>query len=165
MSEVVNAILASLVFDKVDQKEGFTIYAALTPSALGDGHKQYFLAFVPTHLAVLNRARLHELNWQNVQSRSIAKGYRITPQKWDMPRNIADPIFTMQSRERDYSSYTSDVPVEMLLLNDVKKHTKYQHHNRVSLSGALATFSCVINLLSSSSSSAPPDLEFIPDVT
>lgn len=143
--DLVNAYLKSLVFVKVEVQENFTVYQAAIPSMLGDGY-HYFLAFVPVHLAILNRARLHELNWRNLQARTIKKKPPFPTQKWEFERGLPDPIFNLETREARYSRYRSPgMPFEMLLIHDPKKSTKYQYHAKMNLSSALNTFACVLN--------------------
>lgn len=148
--EIVNAYFAGLVFFKVEQKEGFTVYAASISSSFGDGKKTYALAFVPVHMGILNKGYLNELHWQNFQTRTLTNGWKIPNQRWDMKqlKGLPTPMFNAVDRNQARTKYICESePLEMVLLHDPKKNSIYQHHNRINLMAALATFKCVLNFV------------------
>ena len=146
--DLVNVYFGKLVFSKVEQKENYIIYAAAISSAYADGKKQYVLAFVPMHLAILKKAYLSELPWINLQTRMIQSGYKLQAQRWDLEKGLPDPFFRIVERTQTYSKYLPEsdgMPFEMLLIHDPKKKSKFQYYNRMSLLGAFNTFGCVLN--------------------
>ena len=149
--DLINSYFPNIIFTKVQQKEQYIIYAASIAASLGDGSKHYVLVFVPVHLAIKNKAKIEDLTWVNIQTRTIKNGYKLPQQKWDLPFNNSDLFFNVIDRMDTYSKYISqDGNFELLLINDPKKKTKYQYYNKMSLSGALSTFSCVLNYLGNS---------------
>jgi hypothetical protein len=150
---VINEYFNKLIFQKIDQRENYSIYGAQVVSSYGDGRKQYVLAFVPVHLSILQKAYLRELPWHNLQTRMLKHGYRLVPQKWEVVPNLPNLFFQIQERTENYSRYTSEqnLPLELLLMHDPRKKTKYQYYNRMSLLGALNTFQCVLNYIGTDS--------------
>lgn len=148
--ELLNAYFDKLVFLKVEQKEGFTIYAASITSSYGDGKKTYALAFVPVHMAILDKGYLRDLHWQNFQTRVLSNGWKIQAQRWDMRqiKGLATPMFNLVERNEARTKYVCEsAPLEMLLLHDPKKKSQYQYHNRINLLAALVTFKCILNFV------------------
>ena len=148
--EILNAYFNGLVFFKVEQKENFTVYAASISSSFGDGTKTYALAFVPVHMAILNKGYLKDLHWQNFQTRTLTNGWKMPSQRWDMKqlKGLPTPMFNSIERNEVRTKYLCESePLEMLLLHDPKKKSIYQYHNRINLLAALATFRCVLNFV------------------
>jgi hypothetical protein len=148
---IINLYFGNILFSKVEQKENFTIYAASLTSSFGDGKKQYALAFVPTHMAILDKGFLRDFHWQNIQTRYLTNGYKIRSQRWDLPRNLPTPMFNVKDRTKTYTKYMcEDYPMEMVLLHDPKKKSNFQYHNRMNMMAALMSFRCAINLIDDS---------------
>ncbi len=152
--DIINAYFDGIIFTKIEQKEGITIYAAALSSPFGDGRKTYALAIVPVHTALLTQAELKDLHWQNFQTRTLTNGWNIQNQKWDvkrLPRGLQMLMFeilkTGDARNEARTKYTCETVenLEMLLYHDPKKKSIYQHGNRINLLAALATFKCVLN--------------------
>lgn len=147
--DIVNIYLSGLTFYKVDNTADFCIYAAkLHDLVLGD-QNNYVLVFVQSHLAILNMCQIHELKWRNVQTRKLHKNkYNIPPQIYKPPSNTEDPIFELIERTQKHSSYRCDILPDMAieLLHDIRKKTIYQYYGKITLSSALATYSCSITL-------------------
>ena len=156
--DTLNLYFDKIVFFKVDRKEDFAIYAAAITSSFGDGRKQYVLAFVPTHLAILNKAYITNLHWRSLQTRVLANGYKIPQQKWSIPRGLQMPMFIMVDRNDSRTKYTSedDRTIEMVLLHDVKKKSIYQYGAKINIIAALTSFRCVINLIDVVAKTLPP---------
>ena len=120
--EILNAYFGDLLFVKVEKKENFTVYAAAISSSYGDGKKQYALAFIPSHMAILDKGYLRDLHWQNLQTRTLTNGYKLPIQKWNIPRGIPTPMFDVIERNEAKSKYKCESePLEMILLHDPKK--------------------------------------------
>jgi len=150
--DIINAYFEKVVLLKVENKEGFSIYAAALNSSYGDGNKQYVLAFVPDHLSILEKAYLSDLQWENVQTRTLTNGYKLPTgrpmpaQKWNIPKGIENFMFSIKNRDDMKSRYTADGhPLELVLIHDPKKKSQYQYHNKTNLLAALMTFRCVIS--------------------
>ena len=145
---IINEYFQNIVFQKVEHKENFIIYAANVRSSYGSADKTFALAFVPTHLAIMDRATLHDLNWSNLQTRLLPNGYPLQPQRWDIPPKSPAVMFKIVDRNAQRSKYVVDGPhgdVEMVLIHDPKKNTMYQYHNTMNIIAALMSFRCVIS--------------------
>lgn len=146
--EILNSYFGDLLFIKIEKKENFTVYAAAISSSYGDGKKQYALAFIPSHMAILDKGYLRDLHWQNLQTRTLSNGYKLPNQKWTIAKHLPTPMFDIVERNEAKSKYLCESePLEMILLHDPKKKSIYQYHNRMNLMAALVTFKCVISLL------------------
>ena len=78
--EILNKYFESLVFQYIEEKQNYAIYAALIKNMLAGNMGQYIIAFVPTHLGVQKTAKLKDLSWTNLQSRLCPKDiYKNTP--------------------------------------------------------------------------------------
>lgn len=145
--EIINQYFGKIVFVKVDKREDHSIYVAALSSSFQDGKKQYALAFVPVHLAIVNQGYLSDLSWVNLQTRTMTNGYRIKPQRWEIPKGLNNPMFTAVERTEQKTKYLSDAfHLEMVLIHDPKKKSKLQYHSHMNLLAALTTFKCVISL-------------------
>jgi hypothetical protein len=143
----INAMMRDLIFQKCDIKEQYVIYGASILAVYGNDKKCYFLVFVPIHLAILDKAYLYELPWQNFQSRIMPGIYRLQSQRWNLPEDVEDIKFNLSKREKMYTSYT---PVNgdnftLLLLHDNKKKSIFQHYNHTTLIKAIGSYACVLN--------------------
>jgi hypothetical protein len=153
--EIINKYFGKIIFTKADLRENHSIYVASLSSSFQDGRKQYALAFVPIHLAIINKGYLSDLHWVNLQTRIMTNGYRLAPQRWEIPKGLDTPMFTAVERTESKTKYVSDIyPLEMVLMHDPKKKSKFQYHGHINLLAALATFKCVISLTESSSNSS-----------
>jgi hypothetical protein len=146
--EIINRYFGKIIFVKTDRREEHTVYVAALSSAFQDGRKQYALAFVPIHLAIISQGYLSDLHWVNLQTRTLTNGYKMPPQRWEIPKSLDNPMFTVVERSENKTKYLSDqYPLEMVLIHDPKKKTKYQYHSHMNMLAALTTFKCVISLL------------------
>jgi len=145
--ELINRYFGKIIFVKADLREDHTIYVAALSSSFQDGKKQYALAFVPVHLAIITQGYLSDLQWVNLQTRTMTNGYRLQPQRWEIPKGLDTPLFTAVERTESKTRYLSDDhPLEMILIHDPKKKSKMQYHTHMNLLAALTTFKCVISL-------------------
>jgi hypothetical protein len=151
--EIVNQYFKDLIFTKVEPKEGVTIYAAAVSATLADGKKQYVLVLVPSHMAIVDRAHMHELHWQNVQTRYLLNGYRLAPQRWSVPKGARLLMFNIVSREVTRSTYLAEngIPLEMDLIHDPKKKSIHQYYDKMNIVGAISTFRCSITSIAPTS--------------
>ena len=161
--DIINHFFSKLVFTKVEEKtteQGtrFFVYGAGVKGSLGNG-RRYVLLFVPYHLAIQRQAKIHELPWQNLQTRTLGEdAYRLKIQQWTLPRDAPDILLQVIRRNSHHSEYVGyvpnphgpqypplDFPFEILLLHNRKKKTKYQYNDRLMLSTAIDTFNAVFN--------------------
>ncbi len=147
--DILNEYLKTLVFTRVEDKQGYAIYGAGISGMFGAGKQRYILLFVPVHLATSSQARASELSWQNLQTRNLQYSYRLKKQSWNPPQELPNPQFRVIGRTDKHSTYRGpeEFPFEILLINDPKKKTKYQYHNNLSLYGVLESFNSVINYI------------------
>lgn len=147
--DLLNEYIKTLIFTRVDDKQGYAIYGAGIAGMFGGGKQRYILLFVPIHLATTNQARASDLPWQNLQTRNLTYSYRLKKQSWNPPQELPNPQFQVTERNNKYSIYhgPEGFPFEVLLLHDPKKKTKYQYHNHLSLYGVLETFNSVVNYI------------------
>lgn len=144
--EIFNEYFGNLVFTQVDHKQNYVIYGAGVAAMFGGGSKRYVLLFVPSIYAHKKSARISELHWDNLQTRTFVGSYRLKNQEWVMPRHKDDVLLKVVDRTEKYSMYKApNFPFEILLLHDPKKKTKYQYHNTLNLSAAVETFKAIIN--------------------
>jgi len=147
--DIFNQIFKDLVFTIVDEKQGYTIYGAGLASGLGGGTRRYVLLFVPNHLAIKKQARIHELAWQNLQTRQLSYSYKLKQQYWSPPRED-DIILGITSRSKTSSMYSCvdpnvSFPFEILLLHDPKKKSSLQYRDKLTLLSAINMFNSVFN--------------------
>ena len=155
--ELINDYLKDLVFIRVEDKEGYAVYAAKISGLLGAGKSRYALAFVPIALASAKTSFIHNLRWQNVQLRTLQYGYRIKRQVWKPPNDLPDPIMEVKSRQQEYSRYLiPGYPFEILLLHNPRKKTVYQYQNKVFISSAIGEFDSLFNYVGDPSIFDPP---------
>jgi len=140
--QYINAYFKNLKFKKVDMKENFVIYAALIDSMIGSNIKRYVFAFVPSHLAIKDQGYIHELNWKNIQTRSLQKNYKnLKKQRWNPPRIENDLILQVKERSQRFSRYFApNFPFDVLLVHEPKVKSVFQYNNKITLAAAIETF-------------------------
>lgn len=151
---IVNKYFENLVFTRLDKKstgdQDFFIYAAAIAGRFEDGTDRYVLLMVPSHLAVLARGKIHDLSWDNLQTRRIvlSQGKNLPKQSWKPSRDLPDVVLEVVQREETNSMYRArdfqNFPFDVLLLHNPIKKTKYQYRDRVTLSSCLESFSSSI---------------------
>ncbi len=151
IKSIINQCFPGIILVKMERRENFTTYVASLMSSYGDGKKQYLLVFVPDHLAILEKATVEELQWENLQTRILTNEYtidgkKLRAQKWNLPKGIENFLFIVTDRSPTRTKYVSEhKDFEMLLIHDPKKKTQFQYHNHINLIAALTTFRCVIS--------------------
>lgn len=145
--EIINTYFSTLVFSRIEEKQGYVIYGACIGSMLGGGSQRYVLAFVPSHLAIKTQARLKELSWENLQTRTLRNSYRMQKQSYRMQRGLPDVLLQVVKRDDKYSTYSGPehFPFEVLMIHDPRKKTKYQYNNKLMLSSAIESFNAIFN--------------------
>lgn len=147
--DIFDEYFKTLIFTHVDVKEGFAVYAARIDTGLC-AQSRYVLLFVEERFAFKRQARIRELKWKNLQTRTLQNSYNIKKQGWRAPRSIPDFMLKVKERTNGYTSYVSaegPFPVEILLLHSPKKKTKYQHPNSMLFSSSIELFNGVFNFL------------------
>lgn len=148
MAALINAYFAEIVFTKAEVKEEFSLYAAL----LNHGSNKFVIAFVRNHLAVLREAHLAELQWECLQTRTLARRYNLKSQSLHFQTTkdtkLPNPMFRAIERKDTYVKYQAeDFPLELLLINDPKKKGSYQYPQNYNLVAAILSFNAVITPL------------------
>lgn len=143
--EIINAYFKSLVFTRIEEKQGYAIYGAGVNSGISGGIGRYVLVFVPSHLAVLSRAKITDLAWTNIQTRELRDSYRLKKQVLKLSHTLPNIELHIISRDKKSSTYIADgFPFEIVLLHNPKKKSAYQYNNKMMLSSVLDTYQCVI---------------------
>lgn len=144
--ENINTYFQDLIFYKTnDYFENYIIYVAKVSSPFETMYgNDYILAFVPQHVAILRECSINNLQWKNIQTRTLKNGYDIKKQKWNVPRGVQNILFELVERGKGQTTYKYG-PLEMILLNDPKKKSEIQYPARMNLLAALSTFRCVIS--------------------
>lgn len=161
LDDVLNSYYSGIVFKKVDFIEGRALYAAKLESMTIDGSGKFLFAFVPFCYSSEDKSFLKNLVWENFQTRAI-KGskYRLQSQAHKRAKIEYDPVFIVSERTNYSSKYTSEVCVvpvngeasncfDLEIINNPDKKTKFQYHNKLSLTTALETFNCCITRVQS----------------
>jgi len=149
---LINEYFSNLIFTRVEKKlagnQEFFVYAASLTGRFEDGRSRYILLMVPSHLAILAKAKISDLSWDNLQTRRLPLPYKLPQQSWVPPRDLPDILLEVNERKTKYSMYRvrefDRFPFDVLLLHSPSKRTKYQFHNKLMLSACLDTFSCSI---------------------
>lgn len=143
---IINKYFENLEFFKVEEKDGFAVYMARIHDQLITDGSKYVVAFVPIQLGIKTRAKLSELAWQNLQTRTIRQSYRIPAQIWNIPQGVPFLKFELKERTEGYSKYTSQqAPFELMMIHNEKKKTKYQYYPTIYLPAGLDSYGCVIH--------------------
>lgn len=147
--DLLNKYFSRLTFEWVDQKQGYAIYAAGIYNLLGGDNCRFVVLFVPEHLGVLRTAKISELPWQNLQTRTCPKTtYKVRVQDWVFPSNLPNINLVLQQRNKAYSIYSSEDPsfeFEVSLIHSPKKKSIYQYPNNIQLHWAIDQWSTVFN--------------------
>jgi len=143
---ILNAHFKNLLFSIVEERDGYTIYGAGIQSQLA-GKKRYALLFVKSQFATKKQAYIHELPYENLQTRELAYSYNLRLQPFVPSQKAPDPLFEYIQRNKEKTVYRSQgIPLQIELLHDPKKSTMYQYNNKITLSAALGMFNTVINV-------------------
>ena len=152
LEEILNKYFGHLTFTCIDQKGNYMLYAAGL-SGFSDGTRRYVFIFIlPQYSEGLHhKTKLWGLmNWENIQTRTIKNGYPLKEQAWRQPRidkfiELPLQIISRSNRQTNYNiPYPEYDNLEIELLHNPKKKSKYQYPDHYTLSGALDTFYCNI---------------------
>lgn len=149
--DVFDEIFKNLYFYRIRPGgEGYMMYAAQLQSFIGNA-KRYVILFVQDRYAYYDKARINQLRWTSLQTRTIPDDYRIVEQMLD-PKALDTRYHPkvrlyLKARTDKQTEYNAPMPIELALLHDPKRKTKYQYGDEMTLRQALATFQCVIKKL------------------
>jgi hypothetical protein len=152
---ILNTYFDTLVFYYIEEKKGLAVYVASVAGMLGGDKMRCVIAFVPVHLGIVDKAKLKDLPWVNLQMRICPKGtYKTVAQKWKAPVNnceIPDITLAVIDRDKTYSKCVSTspsvyFPFDVLMIHSPKKNTIYQYPNTMNLHWAIDQFNTVFNL-------------------
>ncbi len=158
--DLINTYFSKLTFVYLEEKQGYAIYGAALQSMLGGDKQRCVLVFVPGHLGIQSKGRLHELPWQNLQLRMCPKSsYKLIPQTWTFPYTLENIPFTCVNRDSKQTTYKSidanngthgpdgTFPFELMLLHGPKTKSIYQYPNTTNLHWAMDQFSTILNYI------------------
>lgn len=147
--EQINAYFQSLEFYLVEQKniEGvsYSLYVAKIYSLLADGQR-YVMLFVPASSTDVAKSHISVLPWESLQTRVLQKDYNIPMQRLNIKNNRED-IIQVIGKTQTCTYYGSHLPLQFALLHNPKKKSLEQYPDKLLVSQALQTFSCVVKLL------------------
>jgi hypothetical protein len=146
----INSLFSNLIFTRVgshhikDNDILYILFAAKIESWLGNDEDRYIILVVPFHFAVnIDKAKIKDLYWVSLQTRSLKNGYKIYVQPFSFPKDILNYDMAFNSRDNDKTLYNID-NLEVCLFHDKKKKSIYQYPDVLKLKTALSTFQCVI---------------------
>jgi len=154
--EFLNNLFRDFVFTKTNLFDipGFTSYVAKIHSYTDK--KRYVIVMIEKDFNsnfAPEKAYIHQLNWISLQTRLLDDDPTINSQNVDHRfldhRYIDDKISLQSVSTTDNGTfYQCILPIEILLLNDKKKNTKYQYPDKLlDIRQALNTFQCIIKLI------------------
>lgn len=147
--DIVSSYFSSLIFQAVETRDSHVVYAARIADMLSTGAR-YVLVYVPIQYATLRNASLDKLNWDVIQTRSLVNSYKLKPQKWIYSRKLPDFNLDQVERTLNYTKFlpeNKEIPLEVTMLHDLRKNTKYQYGRQISMSGALEKFCCIVTYI------------------
>lgn len=156
---MMNKFFRNLSFKRVNDKDGFALYAACISAGLEGGYKRYILLYVPLSQITNDTSSygyVHSLNWKIIQTRTLYRApYKIPPQAWKLDKKIGDMMLKNTERTDKFSSYKLEActdlrknqQYEIVLLHDEKKKTKFQYHNKMTLTSAIETFQMIFTVI------------------
>ena len=144
--DIIADIFSDIILTKVDEKEGYTIFASRIASRLAGGYQRYVLVFAQGY-GYNKHINIRDVVWQNLQTRHLLNSYRLRPQHLNIiSHRVNDVLLHVVRRTPKHTEYRApSFPYEVLLLHDPKKKTVYQYSNKIYLSAALDTFQCIVN--------------------
>lgn len=150
--EVINFIFQNLVFFNVGIKNNIQMYACRLPTSFSNGKRCFVLAFVTSPTRDVARARLSDLHWKAVATRTLGEDeitddyLRLVEQKWEIPppsTGVNLPMTLVERADRTTKYKLAD-ETEVLLLHDIEKNTRFQYSGTMRLIQALLTMKCIV---------------------
>ncbi len=138
-----------LQLKKIKCQQGYCIYAACNKTGLSV--PRYLFAIVPQRLSQYETARLSQLHWVSLQTRT-SNDHHVVPtfthllsetQKKSLP-----DICKVIDRNQQETIYSTDsLPIKVRLIHDSKKNNYLQYPDSCKLFQAIETYNSVIDLL------------------
>jgi hypothetical protein len=149
--EIFNKIFEELSFTRVKIVDGYAIYYAKIQSFTGDGHK-YVILVVQNRRDYSPEAKISSLPWSSLQTRTLDEYYNLPEQTINhklLDHRYSDNKIKLTLKEVSEvnSTYYCTIPVEVVLIHDIKKKSKFQYNETLELRQALSTFQCVVKRL------------------
>jgi hypothetical protein len=149
---LLNRYFSRLTFEWVEEKQNYAIYVACIYNLLGGDNCRFVILFVPAHLGILRSAKISELPWQNLQTRTCPKTtYKVRQQDWVFPSNLPNVNLVLKERNKLYSIYHSpedpSFEFEISLIHSTKKKSLYQYPNNIQLHWAIDQWATVFNYI------------------
>lgn len=147
--DLLNKYFSRLTFEYLEEKQGYSIYAAAVYNLLGGDKVRIVFLFVPGHIPIVKSAKINELKWQNLQARTCPKEtYKLRLQDWNFPTNLRNIDFNVANRNKNYTVYSSSDPnfhFQISMIHNPKKKTIYQYPNQMNLHWAIDQWNTVFN--------------------
>lgn len=154
--QILNDYFAGVVFQYIEEKQSYAVYAAAIYGLVGGNLQRYVFAFVPAHLGIQDRAKLSALPWKNLQTRMCPQGvYKLKEQSWK-PKSDVNVTFSVKKRETGYSTYNFDInkseqgisfPFELVMINSPKVKSIYQYPDIMNIHFAIDKFQTIFNYI------------------
>lgn len=147
--ELLNKYFSKLTFEYLEEKQGYSIYAAAVYNLLGGDKVRIVFLFVPGYIPIVKSAKINELKWQNLQARTCPKEtYKLRLQDWNFPTNLRNIDFNVINRNKNYTTYSTSDPTfhfQISMIHNLKKKTIYQYPNQMNLHWAIDQWNTVFN--------------------
>jgi len=149
--EIFDEIFANILFYRVSGTSEYTSYMAKITSY--ENYMKYIVLVVRNEYAHAPQTTyIQNIKWVSVQTRLIDQNYDIPEQTVDHktfdPRYFDKKVrLSVKDRNEERTSYVSMLPIELILLHNLRKKSVYQYADTMDIRQALATFNCVIKKL------------------
>lgn len=159
---ILNLYFGALIFQKVEsinsQNLNYATYVAKIKTFLVSLTERYIIAFVPINETYIQKGKLKELGWINLQVRSLpTKAYPVNSQDWTAPvssKSIPALFFKLKDRNEKWSAYrldeeNSEAPFnfEVRLLHKKAKKTIYQYPNNMNFHQIVDQFETIFDMI------------------
>ena len=151
LNETYGAFLdyfGDIPLQKIKDNNGFDIYCCRVSSGLRDNRYVYVVCNSTKNPETTT---LNSLDWVSIQTRTTEDNH-IVP-KIDLllnedRKNALSDQLTLVSRNSTKTEYsTTELPIKINLMHNLKKNNSYQYPDSCKLYQALQTYQCVIELI------------------
>jgi len=137
-----------LKFTRVGSKGGYYIYGAgISNGNINITGNKYVFVYVKMYMPdVPQSGSIYELPWSSVSTRILkVESYPLKKQVFKLVMPTLDPICELIERhEHDSIYHQQELDIEITMLHDPKKKTKYQYYNKIRLLHVIESFKCII---------------------
>jgi|KBSMisStaDraftv2_1062788.scaffolds.fasta_scaffold244584_1 hypothetical protein len=159
---ILNLYFGALIFQKIEsensQNSNYATYVAKIKTFLVSLTDRYIITFVPITDSHLQKGKLKELGWINLQVRSLPKNaYNVNSQDWTAPvmsKSIPALFFKLKERNERWSIYGLDTQnsealfnFDVRLLHKKSKKTIYQYPNNMNFHQIVDQFETIFDMI------------------